>query len=506
MENQKMSPFKKLGLSEKMLRAVESAGYEKPSPIQVRAIPVALSGRDIFGCAQTGTGKTAAFALPIMQMLDEKGYYPQAKSFRALILTPTRELAEQIASNISLFGKGMGLSICKAYGGVSLNPQIRMLSGGVDILVATPGRLLDLYAQNKLDFGRVEYLVLDEADRMLDMGFIKDIRKICASLPKKRQSMLFSATLSTEIELLAKNIVHNPEKISVSPDKPTVEKIAQKIAFLSLEDKFALLEEILKERIVKEEDLLTLIFCRTKYGANKLAKRLTRIGLEAEAIHGNKSQSARQNALNRFKNRQTQILVATDIAARGIDVKDMSLVVNYDLPEEAETYVHRIGRTARAEADGEAISFCTADDANLLRAIEKFIKKQIPPMKENPYHNEQAKQTAGSRSVFSESRKEAAKAILEITRGNSANVSGKFTKGGVKRQGKQNRKPFKGKFGERNSSKKSSQERPSKGRKIGGVLKRKMGNAERSPFENKKSGTSFFKALKSKFVGKSKKR
>ncbi len=502
----KTSSFEKLGLSEKFLHAVENAGYEKPSPIQERAIPVALSGRDIFGCAQTGTGKTAAFALPIMQMLDERGHYPQAKRFRALILTPTRELAEQIASNISIFGKGMDLSICKAYGGVSLNPQIRMLAAGVDILVATPGRLLDLFAQKKLDFGNVEYLVLDEADRMLDMGFIKDIRKICAALPKNRQSMLFSATLSSEIESLAKNIVRNPEKISVSPDKPTVEKIVQKMAFVELENKFALLEEMMKSRMEKSDDSLALIFCRTKHAANKLAKRLTRIGLSADAIHGNKSQSARQNALNRFKKRETRILVATDIAARGIDVKDMSLVVNYDLPEEAETYVHRIGRTARAEADGEAISFCTTVDANLLRAIEKFIKKRIEPMSGNRYHSEESKKFADSRSALTADKKALVKKITEIASASEVKFSG-----GVKRNsGKQNRRKVNDYFGESRPSKNRKRgKNGSQEKKVGGVLKRKMEKASKfsrnsnaSKSSPRKSGNSLWKSLKEKFAGK----
>lgn len=288
----------------------------------------------------------------------------------------------------------MDLSHCKIYGGVSQSPQVKLLANGVDILVATPGRLLDLFNQRKLEFGGVEFLVLDEADRMLDMGFINDIRKICRELPKKRQSLLFSATLSKEVEALAKNIVDNPEKISVSPDKPTVDKIAQKVAFVNLENKFDLLEHMMKARLEKSADSLALIFCRTKHGANKLAKRLCRIGIEADAIHGNKSQSARKNALERFKRRESHILVATDIAARGIDVKDMSLVVNYDLPEDPETYVHRIGRTARAEADGESVSFCTSDDAPLFKSVEKFIKKRIDVMADNPFHSEAAQNAA----------------------------------------------------------------------------------------------------------------
>ncbi|MBP3358595.1 MAG: DEAD/DEAH box helicase [Opitutales bacterium] len=490
MENKEKSTFKNLGLSEKILRAVENAGYEKPSPIQQMAIPSILKGRDIFGCAQTGTGKTAAFALPIMQMLDERGNYPQPMQFRALILTPTRELAEQIASNISVFGKGMDFSICKAYGGVSLNPQIKILANGVDILVATPGRLLDLFAQKKLNFGGVEYLVLDEADRMLDMGFIKDIKKICTALPKERQSMLFSATLSTEIESLAKGIVRNPERISVSPDKPTVEKISQKIAYIELENKFALLEKMMKARISKQDDSLALIFCRTKHGANKLAKRLCRIGLNADAIHGNKSQSARQNALNRFKRRETRILVATDIAARGIDVKDMSLVVNFDLPEEAETYVHRIGRTARAEADGEAISFCTTDDAHLLRAIIKFIKKEIATLVDNPYHSNSAEKASNLKTILSNKAQSVAKKITQIADAPARRKNGGKTDFSGRRE----------KSAKTNSRKKFSE------KKIGGVLKQKMKRASSKDFQKTHGAKkSIWSALKNK-AGKFKKR
>ena len=490
MENKKTSTFANLGLSEKILRAVENAGYEKPSPIQEMAIPSILKGRDIFGCAQTGTGKTATFALPIMQMLDERGHYPRPMQFRALILTPTRELAEQIASNISVYGKGMEFSICKAYGGVSLNPQIKILANGVDILVATPGRLLDLYNQKKLNFGGVEYLVLDEADRMLDMGFIKDIKKICALLPKERQSMLFSATLSNEIESLAKGIVRNPERISVSPDKPTVEKIAQKIAFVELENKFFLLEKMMKARMSKQDDSLALIFCRTKHGANKLAKRLCRIGLTADAIHGNKSQSARQNALNRFKRRETRILVATDIAARGIDVKDMSLVVNFDLPEEAETYVHRIGRTARAEADGEAISFCTSDDSHLLRAIIKFIKKEIPTYFDNPYHSDSAEKTSSLKTILSNKAQSVAKKIAQI-----ADAPARRKNGG--------KSSFSGK---NEQSRKANSRKKFGEKKIGGVLKQKMKRASSKKFQETHAGKkSVWSALKSK-AGKLKKR
>ncbi len=483
MENK--TNFGGLGLSEKTLRAVENAGYEKPSPIQSRAIPVILARRDLFGCAQTGTGKTAAFALPIMQMLEEGGNYPRPKQFRALILTPTRELAEQIDSNIALFGRSMDLSHCKIYGGVSQNPQVKLLANGVDILVATPGRLLDLFNQRKLEFGGVEFLVLDEADRMLDMGFINDIRKICRELPKKRQSLLFSATLSKEVEALAKNIVDNPEKISVSPDKPTVDKIAQKVAFVNLENKFDLLEHMMKARLEKSADSLALIFCRTKHGANKLAKRLCRIGIEADAIHGNKSQSARKNALERFKRRESHILVATDIAARGIDVKDMSLVVNYDLPEDPETYVHRIGRTARAEADGESVSFCTSDDAPLFKSVEKFIKKRIDVMADNPFHSEAAQNAATLKTALAAKlsgggqKKRGAEKNYARTKGSCQKKSdgGEYYGGSVpSKKNRQQAKPDAKNAGQnaKGATKGAKPNGKRGGEKIGGMLKRKM--------------------------------
>ncbi len=387
-----MQNFESLNLCEKLLKAINLAGYEKPSPIQIQAIPELLQGRDLFACAQTGTGKTAAFALPIMDKLENSGGYPKPRQFRALILTPTRELAEQVASNINQYGKFTSLSCCKAYGGVSQKPQVRALSVGVDILVATPGRLLDLFRQKALSFEGVEFLVLDEADRMLDMGFIPDIRRICAQLPEERQSMLFSATLSEEIIELAQNIVKNPKRITISPDKPTVEKISQSLAAVAKDKKFDLVRHIMKTRLEGDESARALIFCRTKHGASKLAKKLTREGMKAEAIHGDKSQGARQNALNRFKRGECSALAATDIAARGIDIKDMSLVINYDLPEEVETYVHRIGRTARAEASGEAISFCSPEEVAELKFIERYIKREIPFFEDNPFESTEAKE------------------------------------------------------------------------------------------------------------------
>ena len=382
--------FKDLGISEQILKAVELLGYEKPSPIQRKAIPEILSGSDIFGCAQTGTGKTAAFMLPILQKISDSFGFVESGHFRALVLVPTRELAEQVAENAVKYAKFTDIKICKIYGGVSQNQQILALEKGVDILIATPGRLIDLFRQKKLSFASVEFLVLDEADRMLDMGFINDIRTICAKLPGDRLSMLFSATLSREVESLASSIVKNPKRISISPESPTVEKIDQQVCFVEPDNKIALLKYLIEQKFKREPDSIALVFCRTKHGANKVANRLAGKAFNASVIHGNKSQSSRKNALERFKNRESRVLVATDIAARGIDVKAMSLVINYDLPEEAETYVHRIGRTARAEAEGQAFSLCSSNEVPLLRAIERCIRKSIPEASDNPFHSQEA--------------------------------------------------------------------------------------------------------------------
>jgi len=384
MDNQK---FDTLNLSANILKSVEASGYVKATPIQQQAIPLILDNADLFACAQTGTGKTAAFVLPIMSLLETQER-PNPTEFSALILVPTRELAEQVGANVERYGKFTKLTKKEVYGGVSKVPQVKALANGVDILIATPGRLLDLFTQKKLSFKGLKYLVLDEADRMLDMGFMPDIRRICKQLPRDRQSMLFSATLSKEVEELASGIVRNPQKIMVSPDKPTVEKIAQKICFVDSDKKFDLLVHLLGEHLAKDDKNLALIFCRTKHNTSRLAKRLTSNSIETDCIHGDKAQAARQRALERFKRRSVRVLTATDVAARGIDVKAMSLVINFDLPKESETYVHRIGRTARAEQSGEAISFCGGDELQSLRGIEKLIKKEIEVSYDNPYHNE----------------------------------------------------------------------------------------------------------------------
>lgn len=487
--------FEDLHLSEDILNAVKSAGYEKPSPIQAQAIPAILEGRDIFGCAQTGTGKTAAFALPIMQKLESGGHYPKPKQFRALILAPTRELAEQISSNIAVYGKALKLSHCKVYGGVSQNPQVKALAAGQDIVIATPGRLLDLFKQKKLSFEGVEYLVLDEADRMLDMGFLPDIRKICSQLPAKRQSLLFSATLSPEIQLLAQSIVVNPQKIMISPDKPTVDKIAQRVCFVESENKLNLLEHILREHMQDDDDAIALIFTRTKHGTNKLAKKLSSMGIEADAIHGNKSQSARQGALNRFKQRESRVLVATDIAARGIDVKDMTLVINYDMPEEAETYVHRIGRTARAEKNGEAVSFCSPQEVSLLRAVEKFIKKSLHLSLDNPFHSQiAADMMAGKRGKVADYQRPSAVKPQRRQGGGQGNGRRRSADDSF-RPSKPSRKP-KGRGGQSGEGQKPSRSKPSSSRGAGS----KPSGESRGKAKGKKPG--FWEKMKAKAFGK----
>lgn len=384
MENNSLS-FKDLKLSGSLLESLQAIGYKVPTQIQAMAIPEILNGRDVLACAQTGTGKTAAFSLPILDKLQENPKFVESGEFRALILAPTRELVEQIHDNIKQYAKSLDLKSAKIYGGVSQNQQIRALEEGLDLLVATPGRLLDIFNQKKLSFRAVEFFVLDEADRMLDMGFIHDIRRICRQLPGDRQSMLFSATLGSDVQSIAAFIVNNPVKISVNPESPTVDKIEQKIYFVDRENKIALLKEVILKKFERDDNAIALVFCRTKHGANKVANRLAGKEFNAAVIHGNKSQSSRRRALQSFKDRESRVLVATDIAARGIDVKSMPLVVNFDLSEEPETYVHRIGRTARAESEGEAVSLCSEAEVPLARAIEKFIRRDIPCATDSQY-------------------------------------------------------------------------------------------------------------------------
>ena len=364
--------FESLGLSEELLRAVRDTGYTSPTPIQAQAIPAILEGKDVMAAAQTGTGKTAGFTLPLLQLLNSK---PPVKNnrARALVLTPTRELAAQVKESVFTYGKHLKLRSAVVFGGVKINPQMMQLRRGVDVLVATPGRLMDLYQQRAINFNDIEILVLDEADRMLDMGFIHDIKKIMALLPKQRQTLMFSATFSPEIRQLAKGIINNPVEIDVAPRNSTVETISQVVYPVDKARKADLLSHL----ITKENWFQVLVFSRTKHGADKLVKRLLRDNIHAAAIHGNKSQAQRTKALDGFKKNKIQVLVATDIAARGIDIDQLSHVINFDLPNVPEDYVHRIGRTGRAGASGQAISLVSADEAKQLRDIERLIKRKI---------------------------------------------------------------------------------------------------------------------------------
>ncbi|QSX30752.1 DEAD/DEAH box helicase [Shewanella cyperi] len=364
--------FASLGLSAPILKALSQKGYQTPSPIQAQAIPVVLKGGDLLAAAQTGTGKTAGFTLPLLENLS-KGQKAGPKQVRALVLTPTRELAAQIADNVTAYGKYLPLKSTVVFGGVSINPQISALARGVDILVATPGRLLDLYQQHALSFHGLEVLVLDEADRMLDMGFIHDIKRILKLLPPKRQNLLFSATFSEEIRTLAHGLLHNAAEVSVTPRNSTADRVRQWICPVDKNQKPALLAEL--TRFYRWEQVL--VFCRTKHGANRLAKQMEAEGIKAAAIHGNKSQSARTKALADFKSGAIRMLVATDIAARGIDIAELPQVVNFELPHVPEDYVHRIGRTGRAGSDGEAVSLVTHEEVKQLRDIERLIKQSL---------------------------------------------------------------------------------------------------------------------------------
>ena len=376
-----MTDFQSLGLSETLLRAVKSEGYTTPTPVQEQSIPPLLEGRDVLGVAQTGTGKTAAFALPVLQIMSRK--QPQGKRFiRALILSPTRELAAQIDERFAAYSEHMDVRHRVIFGGVNQNPQVRALQKGLDILVATPGRLLDLIGQGHIDLGRVEFFVLDEADRMLDMGFIRDIEKVIKLLPKKRQNLLFSATMPKSIAKLAGSFLNNAVMVDVSPKELTVDRIQQKIMFLRKADKRRLLVQLIKEERVQRG----IVFTRTKHGANRLVKQLDQSNISAAAIHGNKSQGARTKALAGFKDGTIPILVATDIASRGIDVDGITHVFNYDLPNEPESYVHRIGRTARAGKSGIAYAFCDDSESGYLVGIQELIEKEIPVDSSHEFH------------------------------------------------------------------------------------------------------------------------
>ena len=382
MDNRRTMTFNELNLSTPLLRAVAEAGYESPSPIQASAIPPVLAGRDLMGCAQTGTGKTAAFALP---MLDRLTAAPAKKkgAVRALILTPTRELALQIGESFELYGKYLNQRSTVIFGGVGQAPQVAALKKGVDILIACPGRLNDLVGQGFIDLSHIEIFVLDEADRMLDMGFVHDVKKVIAKLPAQRQNLMFSATMPKEIEQLAAGILHDPAFVKVDPVSSTVDRIDQSLYFVEKGNKKFLLPWLIQN--LKPPVQNALVFSRTKHGADKIAKDLTKQGIPAAAIHGNKSQTARVTALENFKAGKTKVLVATDIAARGIDISELSHVFNYDLPEVPETYVHRIGRTARAGADGTAVSFCAPEEQEYLAGIEKLNRRKIPVVSGHPW-------------------------------------------------------------------------------------------------------------------------
>ncbi len=373
--------FESLNIIAPVIKSLKEEGYTIPTPIQAEAIPVILRGIDLIGCAQTGTGKTAAFAVPILQLLSKNKSFDRKRKIRSLIVTPTRELAIQIDESFKAYGRYSGLTSTVVFGGVNQNPQTAALHRGVDILVATPGRLLDLMNQGFITLKDVEIFVLDEADRMLDMGFIHDVRKIIAVLPQQRQSLFFSATMPPEIVKLAGSIVYKPVKVEVTPSASTVDIVNQFVYFIDKGNKNSLLLEILKDEKIKT----ALVFTRTKFGADKVVRVLKKRNISAEAIHGNKAQNSRQRALSNFKSQTTRVLVATDIAARGIDVDDLEYVINYEIPNISETYVHRIGRTGRAGANGTAISFCDADEKAYLRDIEKLILKKIQVVDGHPF-------------------------------------------------------------------------------------------------------------------------
>ena len=393
--------FKEIGLHSTLLRALKDLGYERPTPIQAKAIPMLLEGHDLLGVAQTGTGKTASFALPILHQMQERSRGKHEKRrIKVLVVTPTRELAIQVNESFTNYGKHTYFRNTVIFGGVKQHAQVREIQRGVDILVATPGRLLDLIGQGFISLDHIEYFVLDEADHMLDMGFIHDIRRIIKLLPKRRQSLFFSATMPKEIVALSKKILHDPRRVTIKPEQTTAERVSQVYYRVNKRDKRRLLLHLLRN-----EDMdTTLVFTRTKHGADRVVRQLSKAKIDAAAIHGNKSQGQRQRALNRFKEGDLKVLVATDIAARGIDVDDLSHVVNFDLPNISETYVHRIGRTGRASASGSAISFCDIEEKSYLRDIEKLIKQDIEEVEEHPFLPEGAEARENEREQQRQNR------------------------------------------------------------------------------------------------------
>ena len=391
--------FESLNLCQPLLKALDEIGYVTPTPIQEQAIPLLIEGNDMLGCAQTGTGKTAAFSLPILDAMAEDPW-PGKPQIRVLMLCPTRELASQIRDNIEEYARHLDIRSMVMFGGVSQRPQVKLLRQGVDILIATPGRLLDLMGQGHVDLSYVQFLVLDEADRMLDMGFIRDIRKILAQIPEDRQSLLFSATMPSSIVELSRDMLYEPVRVEVSPESSTVEAIEQSLMFVMKKDKRDLLTHLIRD----ENPEKVLVFSRTKHGCNRIVKQLAQDEIEALAIHGNKSQGAREKALGRFREGSLQVLVATDVASRGIDVSDISHVINLDLPNESEVYVHRIGRTGRAGQGGIAIAFCDENEGEYLRGIEKTIRQEIPVDEDHPFHSEKAKSRKGEKAPKKQQR------------------------------------------------------------------------------------------------------
>ncbi len=375
--------FNDLNISEEILHALKLEGYTTPTPIQQQAIPSILEGKDLLGCAQTGTGKTAAFAIPTLQRLNENPGHRGQKNIRCLVLTPTRELAIQIDDSFSAYGRNIVMKHTVIFGGVSQVSQVNEIRRGTEILIATPGRLLDLIQQRVVNLQHVEIFILDEADRMLDMGFINDVKKVVALLPKRRQNLFFSATMPKEIQNLADTILYEPVKVEVTPISTTAEKIDQFVFMVEKPQKRALLHHILDDKTIKK----VLVFTRTKHGADKVVKDLDKAGIKAEAIHGNKAQNARQRALTNFKDGRIRVLVATDIASRGIDVDEITHVINYEIPNEPETYVHRIGRTARAGASGVSFSFVDEEERSYLKDIEKLTRQKIPVIKDQPFNS-----------------------------------------------------------------------------------------------------------------------
>ena len=427
LKNMIQNSFEELALAAPIKRALSEQNYSTPSPIQEQSIPILLKGRDLLGIAQTGTGKTAAFSLPILDALHKNPQRPRSKSARVLVLTPTRELATQISQSFDSYGRHLRFKKTLVFGGVGKNPQIRAMRAGVDVLVACPGRLLDHMNERDIELSGVEYFVLDEVDRMLDMGFFRDVKKIVAALPKKKQSLFFSATLAPQIKELAHTILRNPASVSIAPEKKTAEKVAQAVFFVDKESK----KDLLLTHLGEQQDKgLTIVFSRTKHGANKLCKSINSHGFEAEAIHGNRSQPQRERTLTKFKKGTLPILVATDVAARGVDVKDVTLVINMDLPNEAEAYVHRIGRTGRAGAVGHAISYCSPEEHEFFMDIEKLIQQTIPVDINHNYHHEElaALHARGIKSP-------------ESTRDNGGKTRKGGSGGGRGRQGGKNRKP-----------------------------------------------------------------